>query len=163
MAAHLRAFAPADTDAVNALAVAAYGQYREHYADWPAFAKNLANAAALADQGEFIVAEADGEIVGAVVYIAPDRAKQAFFDAHWPIMRILAVSPAARGRGVGRLLVQACIARALRDGATVFALHTTPIMEVALAMYQRMGFAFVREAPAISGVPYGVYLKTLDT
>ena len=163
MPVQLRAFEPADTLAVNALAVAAYEQYRAHYADWPAFAKNLANAAALADQGEFIVAEAEGQIIGAVVYIAPNRPKQTFFDADWPIMRMLAVSPAVRGQGVGRLLVRACLDRARRDGARVFALHTTAIMDVALAMYQRMGFAFVREAPAISGVPYGVYLKTLDT
>lgn len=163
MTLRLRAFEPDDTAAVNALAVAAYEQYRGHYADWPAFAKNLANAAALADQGEFIVAEMAGQVVGGVVYIGPNRPRQAFFDADWPIMRMLAVSPAARGQGVGRRLVQACIDRAQQDGAKVFALHTTPIMDVALAMYLRMGFAFVREAPAISGVPYGVYLKTLDT
>ena len=158
----LRAFEPADAAAVNAVALAAFEQYRGHYADWPAFSKNLAHTSALADQGELIVAEAEGQVIGAVTYIGPGKPKNACFEPEWPIMRMLVVSPAARGRGVGRLLVQECIGRARRDQAQVFALHTTPIMEVALSMYQRMGFAFHREAPQILGVPYGVYLKALD-
>lgn len=157
----LSAFDPADTAAVNALAVAAFSQYQARYSDWPAFAKNLANTAALADHGEFIVAEAEGHIVGAVAYIGPNKPKSACFEQAWPIMRMLVVSPAARGRGVGRMLAQECIGRARRDKAEVFALHTTPMMEVALAMYQRMGFTFHCEAPMILGVPYGVYLKVL--
>lgn len=157
----LRPFTPEDTAAVNALALAAYSQYREHYDDWPAFSRNLANTASLAEHGEFILAEAGGELVGMVVYVGPGKPKPAFFDPAWPIMRVLAVSPSVRGQGVGRLLVQACIDRALRDKAEVFALHTTPIMQVALAMYERLGFAFHGEAPPIAGVPYGVYVKPL--
>ena len=34
-------------------------------------------------------------------------------------------------------------------------------MTVALPMYLRMGFARVREAPDILGVPYAVYVKAL--
>lgn len=158
----LRAFEPTDTAAVNALAVAAFSQYQARYADWPAFSKNLANTAALADHSEFIVAETEGQILGAVAYVGPNKPKSAFFEQEWPIMRMLVVSPVARGRGVGRMLAQECIGRARRDKAEVFALHTTPMMEVALGMYQRMGFTFHREAPMIQGVPYGVYLKALD-
>lgn len=111
MAMVIRDFAPTDAAAVNALAVAAFEQFRSLYTDWP-------------------------------------------------IMRMLVVSPQARGAGVGRRLAQECIDRAVRDGADVFALHTSPIMSVALPMYERMGFRLVREVQPVLGVAYAVYLKS---
>ena len=157
----VRDFRPTDAPAVNAVAVAAFEQYAAHYSDWPSLSKNLANTAALADHGELIVAEAEGQVIGAVAYIAAAMPKSSFFEQHWPIMRMLVVSPSARGQGVGRLLAKECINRAIRDKAEVFALHTTSIMQVALSMYERMGFTFLREAPAILGVSYGIYIKRL--
>jgi ribosomal protein S18 acetylase RimI-like enzyme len=157
----IRDFQPTDAPAVNVIAVAAFEQYAMHYSDWPAFSKNLANTSALADHGELIVAEAKGLVVGAVAYIPASRPKSSFFEQHWPIMRLLVVSPSARGQGIGRLLAQECINRATRDKAEVFALHTTSIMQVALSMYERMGFTFLRSAPAILGVSYGIYTKRL--
>jgi ribosomal protein S18 acetylase RimI-like enzyme len=74
---------------------------------------------------------------------------------------MLVVDPAQRGNGVGRALTEECVRRAGRDGATVIALHTSPIMTVALSMYRRMGFERLRDAPPIYGVPYAVYGKTL--
>jgi len=162
MAIHLREFQYSDTLAVNALAVSAFEQYRERYTDWPEFVEKIGNMAALSRSGEIIVAEADGEIVGAVAYIGLSAPKASFFDPSWPIMRMLVVSPKARGAGVGRALAEECLSRALRDKAEVFALHTSPIMLVALPMYERMGFRFLRDAPAIHGVPYGIYVKSLN-
>jgi ribosomal protein S18 acetylase RimI-like enzyme len=74
---------------------------------------------------------------------------------------MLVVDPAQRGKGVGRALTDECLRRARRDGASVIALHTSPIMTVALSMYLRMGFERLRDAPPIYGVPYAVYLKAL--
>jgi ribosomal protein S18 acetylase RimI-like enzyme len=79
-----------------------------------------------------------------------------------PIIRMLVVEPAFRGLGVGRALTEECMNRAQRDGATCIALHTTPIMRVALPMYERMGFELQSDAPSIFGVPYAVYLKQLS-
>ena len=157
----LREFNAADAEAVNALAVAAFAQFRDEYADWPAFAARIGTMATLADAGELIVATAGGCIVGAVVYVGPRQPKPDFFDVEWPVMRMLLVDPAHRGRGIGGGLARDCIARARRDGASVIALHTSSIMAVALAMYQHMGFLFARQAPPIFGVAYGVYLKKL--
>ena len=47
------------------------------------------------------------------------------------------------------------------DNSPVIALHTSAIMTVALPMYIRMGFERHRDAPAVYGVPYAVYLKRL--
>lgn len=157
----LRDFKPTDAEAVNALALAAFDQFRSAYADWAVFSRNIGSMASLATAGELIVAAVDERIVGAVVYVAPHKPKKEFFSVEWPILRMLVVSPAHRGYGIGRALTQECILRAQRDGASLIALHTSPIMEVALPMYQRMGFAFHSEAPEIFGVFYGIYVKAL--
>jgi hypothetical protein len=43
----------------------------------------------------------------------------------------------------------------------IIALHTSPIMSVALPMYLKMGFAKAYDAPPIFGVAYAVYTKAL--
>lgn len=158
----LRDFRQSDAEAVNALALAAFQQFAHEYEDWPGFRARIACMATLAETGEIIVATGEAGIVGAVAYLGPRKPKSSFFPAEWAVMRMLVVSPTARGLGVGRALAEACIARARRDKAQVFGLHTSPIMTVALPMYLRMGFAFIREAPSIHGVPYGIYAKPLS-
>ncbi len=162
MNAGLRDYTPADQARVDELALQAWEQYRDHYSDWPAMRARIGAMSALAQDGELIVAESDGRIVGAVVYVGPGRPKHAMFRQEWPIMRMLVVSPAARGLGLGRALALECLRRARRDQARVCALHTSDIMRVALPMYLRMGFAYAGAAPAIGGVPYSIYLKQLD-
>src|SRR5262249_12488056 len=107
---------------------------------------------ALAASGEIVVAEADGRVAGAFAYIPPGAPKAAFFDAAWPSIRMLVVDPASRGEGIGRALTDECLVRAKRDRAKVMALHTSPIMTVALPRYLRMGVARLRDAPPILGV-----------
>ena len=55
-------------------------------------------------------------------------------------IRLLAVDPDARGRGVGRALTEACIECSRNLGHAHIALHTTRSMEVAWGLYERMGF-----------------------
>lgn len=158
----IRDFAPADTRAVNALALAAFEQYRDAYSDWETLKKNLVNTTVLSRDAELIVAESERGVIGSVAYAPPHQPKGPLFDPAWPVMRMLVVSPLARGLGVGRALTEECIARARRDGAPVFALHTSRIMDVALKMYLRMGFEHLRDVPPVLGVPYAVYIKRLS-
>ncbi|WP_354456386.1 GNAT family N-acetyltransferase [Methylobacterium sp. 1030] len=74
---------------------------------------------------------------------------------------MLVVSPSHRAGGIGRMLTETCLERARRDHSPIVALHTSPIMIVALPMYLRMGFEKLRDAPDIHGVPYAVYTKSL--
>lgn len=157
----LRDYRPDDAAALNALALAAFAQYQHNYQDWPALSQRIGAMSALADVGEIIVTERDGRLLGGVAYIGPHRPKNEFFRLEWAIMRMLVVSPDARGLGLGRLLAQECIARGRRDQAAVFALHTSDMMNVALPMYLRMGFARQADAPPIHGVAYGIYTKGL--
>jgi GNAT superfamily N-acetyltransferase len=55
-------------------------------------------------------------------------------------VRLLAVAPEARGQGIGTALMKECIRRARRLGAGCLNLHTTVVMQVAMRMYERMGF-----------------------
>lgn len=158
----VRNFLPSDSAQVNALALLAFEQFKDSYQDWPGFRAKIGNMSALADAGEIVVAEVEGKIVGAVAYVSPSSPKAEFFRPEWPIMRMLVVAPDFRGRGIGRALAQECLCRAKRDGASVFALHTSKLMQVALPMYQRMGFKWVSDTPAIHGVEYGVYVKEID-
>ena len=162
MSLHLRQFSPADHSVVNTIAVAAFSEYRDHYTDWPTVVLRIGEMAALAESGEIIVAEHAGQVVGAVAYLGPSAPKADFFEPAWAVMRLLVVSPAARGLGVGKALAQACLTRAREDAATIFALHTSTMMQVALPMYERMGFTYLRSAPPIHGVAYGVYVKPLN-
>jgi ribosomal protein S18 acetylase RimI-like enzyme len=158
----LSEFTEADTEAVNQISLSAFQQYQHEYNDWEAFASRIANMAALAASGEVIVARVEGQVAGAVTYVGPGKEKAPFFEAEWPVLRMLVVGPHFRGRGIGRALTEECIKRAARDGAPVIALHTSRIMKVALSMYERMGFRFARQAPMICGVPYGVYVLRLS-
>ena len=160
----VRPYAPADAAAVNRVALAAFDQYRGVYGDWETLSRGVGAMDALAAEGELIVAEDDArQIVGAVAYFGPHTSPRAdFFAPEWPIVRMLVVDPAARGQGIGSRLTGECIDRARRDGAAVIALHTSPAMEVALAMYLRMGFRLERSVPDRFGVPYGLYLKPLS-
>lgn len=158
---NLRTYHPADAPRIDELAVIAFRQFKDAYTDWPAFRSKISNMSALSESGEIIVAELDGAIAGAVAYIGPGKEKAAFFRPEWPVMRMLVVAPDARGHGIGKALAEARLARAARDGADVFALHTSELMHVALPMYQRMGFTWLAPAPDIHGVRYGIYLKDL--
>jgi GNAT superfamily N-acetyltransferase len=157
----LRDYQNSDADNLNRIAVSAFDQFRNHYSDWPAMRAGLSKTSDLGVSGEVIIAELQGAFAGAVAYFGPDSQKAAFFDQRWPIIRMLVVDPAFRGKGIGRALSEECIARARRDGSPIIALHTSPIMSVALPMYLKMGFAKAHDAPPIFGVAYAVYTKAL--
>jgi len=140
-----------DLNAVSALLVDAYAQFlppsrgltREERAGWDGYRRNIADVWSRAPISSTIVAERDGKLLGSVNYYAPGQADSP--DAAWPdgwaSIRLLGVSPQARGLGIGRALVNECLRRARADGATAMGLHTTKLMDVARAMYVRLGFA----------------------
>ena len=142
-----------DLDAVSALLVDAYAQYlpppRELSADeragWDGYRRNIADVWSRAPISSTIIAERDGKLLGSVNYYPPGQADSQ--DGAWPdgwaSIRLLGVSPQARGLGIGRALMNECLRRARADGATTMGLHTTRLMDVARAMYLRLGFTRV--------------------
>ena len=106
---------------------------------WRRYLVSMADAAGRAADGCLLVAVEDGRVVGTVtLYLGPGSEQWRPDDA---MFRFLAVDPAARGRGVGRALFQACLDRARAAGKRRMALHTTEWMATARAMYERAGFS----------------------
>lgn len=159
--ARIRDYRSSDADEVNRLAVAAFDQFRDVFDDWPAMRAGLSRTSELSSGSEIIVADLGHRLAGAVGYFGHGVKKAAFFDQSWPVIRMLVVDPIDRGKGLGHALTSECLARARRDRCQVIALHTSPIMTVALPMYLKMGFSKVHDAPPIHGVPYAVYTKAL--
>jgi ribosomal protein S18 acetylase RimI-like enzyme len=154
----IRAYADADRAAVNAVALAAFAQYAGDYDDWPAFSAGIGRMADLAHDGDLLVAERAGAVVGAVVHVGPGRPRSAVYPDDWSVIRMLVVDPAARGAGVGRALVAATLERAARTGAPAVGLHTSPIMATALRLYEGIGFRREHDLALNRGVPYARYV-----
>ncbi len=73
-------------------------------------------------------------------------------------MKRLYVVPDARGRGVGRLLVQELVRRAEQAGHRRMVLDTVPVMTEAIALYRSLGF--VETSPYWDGpVDRTIYLE----
>jgi len=83
------------------------------------------------------IAEIDGERVGAVLVVKQSRSTAK--------LRLLIVEPAARGRGLGRRLVEECIAFARARGYRKLALWTQSNLAAARAIYKRCGFRRVQK------------------
>ena len=107
--------------------------------------------------GTVIVAVADGSVVGSVVYNGPAAGQHPLFGADWAFFRSIGVDAAWGGQGIGRRLVEACIARARRDGAAWLGLYAADPNTVAIGLYRSMGFRETGPAPSYWGVTYRVY------
>ena len=132
-----------DLAAVRELTLRAYAEYAEVMTPsaWAGLEQAVRRTAESSD-AERIVAEHEGRIVGSVMLFPPSTSTYggSVEAPPWPELRLLAVSPDARGMGVGRLLVDECVRRARASGATELGLHTSRSMETAIGMYRRMGF-----------------------
>lgn len=62
-------------------------------------------------------------------------------------LRLLFVDPSARGHGIGRKLVDACVARARQVGYRKITLWTNDVLVSARRIYQAAGFHMVRDWP----------------
>jgi len=81
------------------------------------------------------------DLVGCVTFV-PDAASPwaELLGAGEAGIRMLAVVPGAQGRGVGRALVEACVARSRELSCRAVLLHTTPWMSAAQRLYESAGF-----------------------
>jgi ribosomal protein S18 acetylase RimI-like enzyme len=109
---------------------------REEYLD------TVRDVAARAGSCTILVAEgAGGELLGGVTYVPGPGGPYAESEGEDEAgFRMLGVAEAARGLGIGRALVQACIDRARASGRRRLVLLTLPTMVAAHRIYDALGF-----------------------
>ncbi|MFN2590470.1 MAG: GNAT family N-acetyltransferase [Actinomycetota bacterium] len=135
----------ADAGRVTALAYREFvppGDRDWTHNDWERYLDELADVAGRADRTEVYVAVEEGRVLGCVT-LELDRTV-GDDDAELPpdtsCIRMLGVDPAARGVGIGRTLVQACLDRSRRAGKRQVILRTTERMRAAQELYASMRF-----------------------
>lgn len=90
----------------------------------------------------FVAVDDTDDVVGVVVLALAGTPLHATVDppSNDAGFRLLAVAPHARGRGVARKLVQACLDTARAAGARRVGIFTMDYMATAKHLYERMGF-----------------------
>jgi ribosomal protein S18 acetylase RimI-like enzyme len=138
-----------DIDPLRSLIKSANEPYRGAVQDglFEAYLSSALDVASRLQSAEVLVAEVDGRMVGTITFYANanDEGMPSRFPSHTAGIRATAVEPSARGNGIGRALVDACIERAEAAGLASIALHTADFMVAAVALYEKAGF---RRAPA---------------
>lgn len=131
----------ADARAVGDLTCSVY--VGEGYADpntAPGYVAELSDGQRRISEAIVFVAESDGEIFGTVT-AAPDGSPMRHVAGAEELeIRMLAVRPADRRRGVAARLVSACEQLAAQRGCSAVALCTDPAMSAARRLYERRGY-----------------------
>ena len=124
--------------------IAAYSEHTQAVSNehWQALKQAISSEADTQDGVELIVAEVDGKIVGSVALFPPkaDAYEGKVEELDYSEIRLLAVSPEARGKGVARALMTECIHRTKAKGHDAIGLHTADFMRSAIMLYGQMGF-----------------------
>ncbi|WP_223162301.1 GNAT family N-acetyltransferase [Salinicola halimionae] len=128
-----------DLTAVEALVTAAYDHYVARIGRMPGPMRDIDEGryARHIEAGYINLLQDHDEIVGLMVLIPkPDTL----------LLDNVAVSPAAQGRGYGRMLMQAAEARAREHGFDDITLYTQELMHENLAIYRRYGYVETHRA-----------------
>lgn len=135
-----------DKTAIRRVTLAAYQEYAANLQprQWQEYRRNILDTLSGARPELQLVAELNGEIVGSVLIVLPEPVMEVpestAMRPGFQEVRLLAVTPAARGQGIGKALMLACIERARSAGESAITLHTSDLMQTAKIMYERMGF-----------------------
>jgi GNAT superfamily N-acetyltransferase len=135
----VRRATPEEYEAVGLITEAAYEEFLLGPDDY--YRKALRDAGRRDREAELWVAvDDDGTLLGTVTSCPPGSPWRELSADGEGEFRMLAVSPSARGRGVGEALVRKCEELALAAGATRMWLTTIDDMAAAHRIYTRLGY-----------------------
>lgn len=143
MSVEVRRAEPGDVQRVGELTAHAYLADDLLAADDDYLAE-LRDAARRVDEATVLVAVEGDDLLGTVTLAAAGSPYAEVAQPGELELRMLAVDPAARGRGLGETLARKAVDLGLAQGARAVILSTMPAMRTAQRMYERMG---LRRAP----------------
>lgn len=157
----VRRIEPGEHDAAGDVCIAAYEPFFSGAEDF--YRERVADVARRDAEAEVWVAVDDGALLGCVTHCPPGSPWHELADDHEGEFRMLAVSPAARGRGVGTALATVCEDLARGHGATAMVLSSLREMTGAHSIYERLGYerAPDRDWSPAPGVQLIAYAKVL--
>jgi len=146
-AVRIRRAAASDASQIASLLFEAFSEFRSQYTP-EAFATTVLYTETIQDrmkEGPFWVAIKNDKIVGTISAVAKKRALY---------LRSMAVSPEARGYGVGKLLLIEVENFAKNERFRYLTLSTTPFLTTAIRLYESFGFQRTEEGPhVLKGTP----------
>lgn len=151
---NVRRARPSEAQAIHELLLAAFASFRPLYTPgcFDATTLDAARVAKRMTEGPVFVAEIDGRLVGTV---------GVKLDARGAYVRGMGVHPDARGKGVGRALLEATEAWGREQGASCLWLSTTPFLTGSIALYESFGFRPAVGPADLFGTPLRSFEKSL--
>ena len=160
----IRRARPEDVAAVGEVTVAAYAEFIS--GDDDGYVRHLRDAATRDREAELWVATPDDseEILGTVTITPAGSPWREIGRDGEGEFRMLAVSPAARGAGIGTALVDLVLERFRTDGASAVVMSTLAEMRAAHRVYERAGFERdpARDWSPVPGVDLLAYRLDLE-
>jgi ribosomal protein S18 acetylase RimI-like enzyme len=152
----IRAAVDADADAVGTLSVLAYRE--DGYLDGvggPELEADLGDGGRRVREATVLIAEADGELLGTVTLAEPGSPYAETAGPAEMEVRMLAVAPTARRRGIAAALMDAAHAHAQRRGMQRVVLCSEASYTHVHRFYEGLGY---RRQPERDWTPGGVQL-----
>lgn len=127
------------------------------------YVRELTDTRRRAREAEVWVAVEDGQLLGSVTFCPVGSLFREIGGDDEGEFRMLAVHPDARGRGVGRALVELCLRRSGELGYAGIRMSTMDRMASAHRVYERLGFTRAPEddwspVPGVSLLAYATRL-----
>lgn len=134
-----------DKETVRRLLVESYQQYEHEYTNsqvWENYLNNIKASVDNPNVKKILIAKSNHDILGSLqLFESSEKAYQKpELEIFSPIIRLLAVHPNARGRGVAQTLIKTVVYFAKSQGADKLYLHSSDKMQKAIRLYEWLGF-----------------------
>ncbi len=136
-----------ELDKVSGLLKHSYLEYKPQFPDdaWEMYLASITDIRSRFDKSQLIVAEVGRQLAGTVTLYLRAKDSDEIWPDGWAVIRLLGVDPRYRRMGIAKALMEECLDRCRKLSIATVGLHTTQIMNIALRMYENMGFVRVPE------------------